>query len=113
MDVSDGLAGDLAKMLVAGLSARIDAAAVPLSEPARRACAAEPRLIDAVLTGGDDYEILCTVAPESLDAFRSELAEAGIALAEIGTVTAGDEPPRFVMADGAERVFAAGAFSHF
>ncbi|GJE12061.1 MULTISPECIES: thiamine-phosphate kinase [Methylobacterium] len=113
MDVSDGLAGDLAKMLGAGRSASIDVAAVPLSEATRRARAAEPGLIDAVLTGGDDYEILCTVTPERLDAFRAELAEAGIALAAIGAVTAGDDPPRFAMADGAARVFGAGAFSHF
>jgi thiamine-monophosphate kinase len=113
MDVSDGLAGDLAKMLGAGRSARIDGAAVPLSEPARRALAAEPGLIDAVLTGGDDYEILCTVAPEQLDAFQAEAAEAGIPLTAIGSVTPGDGPPEFAMGAGAARVFAAGAFSHF
>ncbi len=113
MDVSDGLAGDLAKMLGPGRSARIDAAAVPLSEAARRACAAEPGLIDAVLTGGDDYEILCTVAPEDLEVFRTATAAAGIPLAAIGTVTSGDEPPRFELGDGTARAFAAGAFSHF
>ena len=113
MDVSDGLAGDLAKMLGAGRSARIEGAAVPLSEAARRACAAEPSLIDAVLTGGDDYEILCTVAPERLDAFRTEAAEAGIPLTAIGSVTPGDGPAGFALGDGAPRVFATGAFSHF
>lgn len=113
MDVSDGLAGDLAKMLGAGRTARVATSEVPLSEAARRACAAEPALIEAVLTGGDDYEILCTVAPERLEAFRTEAAAAGIAVAAIGTVTPGDGPPRFDMPDGAERVFTAGAFSHF
>ena len=113
MDVSDGLAGDLARMLGAGRSARIDVAAVPLSAAARRACAAEPGLIDTVLTGGDDYEILCAVAPDNLETLRGEMAEAGIPLAAIGTVTSGDGPPRFAMADGAARAFAAGAFSHF
>ncbi|MEE7439520.1 thiamine-phosphate kinase [Methylobacterium oryzae] len=113
MDVSDGLAGDLAKMLSAGRTARVATADVPLSEAARCACAADPALIEAVLTGGDDYEILCTVAPERLADFRAEAAAAGIAVAAIGTVTSGDGPPRFEMRDGAERVFAAGAFSHF
>lgn len=113
MDVSDGLAGDLAKMLGAGRTARVATADVPLSEAARCACAADPALIEAVLTGGDDYEILCTVAPERLADFRAEAAAAGIAVAAIGTVTSGDGPPRFKMRDGAERVFAAGAFSHF
>ncbi|MGU3421106.1 thiamine-phosphate kinase [Methylobacterium sp. D54C] len=113
MDVSDGLAGDLAKMLGAGRTARVATADVPLSEAARCACAADPALIEAVLTGGDDYEILCTVAPERLADFRAEAAAAGIAVAAIGTVTSGDGPPRFEMRDGAERVFATGAFSHF
>jgi thiamine-monophosphate kinase len=113
MDVSDGLAGDLAKMLGAGRSARIDGSAVPLSEPARRAITVEPGLIEAVLTGGDDYEILCTVAPERLDAFRAEAAEAGIPLTAVGSVVTGDGPPQFAMGAGAARVFVAGSFSHF
>jgi thiamine-monophosphate kinase len=70
-------------------------------------------LIDAVLTGGDDYEILCAVAPEDLEAVRAEMAEAGVALTAIGAVTSGDGPPRFELSDGATRLFAAGSFSHF
>jgi len=113
MDVSDGLAGDLAKMLGAGRTARVDLPAVPLSGAARRACAAEPGLIEMALTGGDDYEILCTVAPEAFEALRTEVEAAGIRLTAIGTVTAGAGPPRFETGDGGVRVFAAGAFSHF
>ncbi|WP_342107690.1 thiamine-phosphate kinase [Methylobacterium sp. SI9] len=113
MDVSDGLAGDLAKMLGDGRSARIAIAAVPLSEAARRACAAEPDLIEAALTGGDDYEILCTVAPEGFEALRAESEAAGVPLTAIGRVTAGDEPPGFESAHGRVQIFAAGAFSHF
>lgn len=111
MDVSDGLAGDLAKMLGAGRTARIGG--VPLSEAAARARNAEPGLIEPILTGGDDYEILCTVAPETLDALLAEAAGAGIPLTAIGTVSSGDGPPGFEMGDGTARVFAAGAFSHF
>jgi thiamine-monophosphate kinase len=111
MDVSDGLAGDLAKMLGAGRTTRIGG--VPLSEAAARARNAEPGLIEPILTGGDDYEILCTVAPETLDALLAEAAGAGIPLTAIGTVSSGDGPPGFEMGDGTARVFAAGAFSHF
>ncbi|MEL6061201.1 MULTISPECIES: thiamine-phosphate kinase [unclassified Methylobacterium] len=113
MDVSDGLAGDLAKMLGTGRSARIDLPTVPLSEAARRACAADPGLIAAALTGGDDYEILCTVAPETFEALRGEAEAAGVPLTAIGTIVAGEGPPRFETADGVAHVFAAGAFSHF
>ena len=113
MDISDGLAGDLAKMLGFGRSARIALESVPLSEAAKRACAAEPGLIDAALTGGDDYEILCTVAPDSLDGLTEAAVAAGVPFTAIGTVTAGDGLPRFETSDGTARVFAAGSFSHF
>ena len=70
MDVSDGLAGDLAKLCRASaVAAEIDVARVPLSDAARAAVAADPALIETVLTGGDDYEIVLTLAPEKLGAF--------------------------------------------
>src|ERR1700730_10013962 len=50
IDVSDGLAGDLAKLGAAsGLGARIACAGVPLSPPAARAVAAEPDLMRTIL----------------------------------------------------------------
>src|SRR6516164_2549812 len=69
MDVSDGLAGDLAKLCrVSGVAADIAVADVPLSPAVRQAVAAEPALIETVLTGGDDFEIIATVAPERFEA---------------------------------------------
>ena len=63
MDVSDGLVGDLAKLArVSGVAAAVEVARVPLSAAARAALAADPALIETVLTGGDDYEIVCTRA---------------------------------------------------
>ena len=55
MDVSDGLAGDLAKMMRAsGVSAVVEADRVPLSAAAANAIQASPELLDVALTGGDD-----------------------------------------------------------
>jgi thiamine-monophosphate kinase len=113
MDVSDGLAGDLFKMLGDGRSARVDARAVPLSRAAARALSVEHGLIQRLLTGGDDYEILCAVPPDALDALRAEAAAAGVPLAVVGTVVPGDGPPSFEMGEDDARVFATGAFSHF
>jgi thiamine-monophosphate kinase len=112
MDVSDGLVGDLAKLCRASaVAAEIDAARVPISQAARAAVAAEPALIETVLTGGDDYEILLTLAPEKLGTFRAAAAKAGVAATEIGRVTAG-QGTRFVR-DGKALSFARPSYSHF
>ena len=112
MDVSDGLAGDLAKLCRAsGVAAEIDAATVPLSDAARAAIAADPALLEIALTGGDDYEILLTVAPERLGAFTSAAERAGIATTEIGRVIAG-QGARFAR-DGKTLDFGRASYSHF
>ena len=65
IDVSDGLAADLGQLCAAsGVGARIRAAELPLSR-ALYALAGEARARDWALGGGDDYELLFTVAPEA------------------------------------------------
>jgi thiamine-monophosphate kinase len=113
MDVSDGLAGDLAKLCrVSGVAAEIEAARVPLSEAARKALSAEPSLIETILTGGDDYEIVCTAVPDRVAVLQAACSSAGVALTEIGRVAAG-EGTRFVAPDGRPLTFAQASFSHF
>jgi thiamine-monophosphate kinase len=64
MDVSDGLAGDLAKLTRAsGVSAQVEVAHVPLSAAGQVLIAHRPALLETALTGGDDYEILFTAGP--------------------------------------------------
>jgi thiamine-monophosphate kinase len=114
MDVSDGLAGDLAKLCRAsGVSAAVDVARVPLSAAARQAVASEPAMIATVLSGGDDYEILCSVSATRAGAFIAALADAGIAAAEIGQVVAGEQPPQFLGPDGTALALERTSFSHF
>jgi thiamine-monophosphate kinase len=112
MDVSDGLAGDLAKLCRAsGVAAEIDAARVPLSDAARAAVAAESALIETVLTGGDDYEILLTLAPEKFSALRAAAQGTGVAVTEIGRMTAGQSTR--ILRDGKALSFAQPSYSHF
>jgi thiamine-monophosphate kinase len=114
MDVSDGLAGDLAKLCDAsGVSADVEVARVPLSEAAASVVKSEPAAIEKVLTGGDDYEIVCTVPPERLAGFRSAAEAARVQIAEIGRVTAAKTPPRFLARDGKPMQFKQTSFSHF
>jgi thiamine-monophosphate kinase len=113
MDVSDGLGGDLAKMLRAsGVSAVIEGEKIPFSPAVQKAIAVEPTLYDLAVTGGDDYEILCTVPEKSLDRFKKEADSVGITLSAIGRVISGHELPVFRMQDS-ERRYDAGSFSHF
>ncbi|QRM27503.1 thiamine-phosphate kinase [Microvirga sp. VF16] len=113
MDVSDGLAGDLAKMMRAsGVSALIEADQVPLSAAAVRAVQASPDLLDLALTGGDDYEILCSVPEKNLDSFRKEADSVGITLSVIGRVVSGQDLPVFRMND-LERRYDVGSYQHF
>jgi thiamine-monophosphate kinase len=113
MDVSDGLAGDLAKLCRAsGVAAEIVAARVPLSPAARAALSADGQLIETILTGGDDYEIVATVAPAKLAALLAAARAAGVALSEIGAVVAG-KGARFRDPNGKALAFARASYSHF
>jgi thiamine-monophosphate kinase len=113
MDVSDGLAGDLAKLArVSGVAAEIQVAQVPLSDAARAVIAAAPAVLETALTGGDDYEVLCTVPPAKAAAFRAAAQAAHVAVSEIGTIVAG-EGARFLGADGQPLAFKRVSFSHF
>jgi thiamine-monophosphate kinase len=112
MDVSDGLAGDLAKLCRAsGVAAEIDVAGVPLSDAARAALAADTKLIERILTGGDDYEILAAVPAAKLSAFQAAAAKAGVVVSKIGQVGSG-QGVRFLR-DGKVLSFAQPAYTHF
>jgi thiamine-monophosphate kinase len=114
MDVSDGLAADLAKLCgVSGVSAEIDVAGVPLSAAAARALKTDASLIDPILTGGEDYEILCAVAPGSMAAFETAAAKAGVPITAIGRITAGGAAPGFLDPAGRPLAFARPGYSHF
>ncbi|WP_322518212.1 thiamine-phosphate kinase [Rhodopseudomonas palustris] len=114
MDVSDGLAGDLAKMCTAsGVTAILDATAVPLSDAARAMLAGEPAKLARVLGGGDDYEVLCGVAPGQLDLFLAAAQRAGDALTVIGSAEAGTGAPRWHDAERRDISLSALSYSHF
>jgi thiamine-monophosphate kinase len=87
IDVSDGLAGDLAKLCTAsGVAAALDSTCLPLSAAMRGAVDPE-RARRYALRGGDDYELLFTLPPGT-DAAALERGGA-VALTRIGTIAAG------------------------
>jgi thiamine-monophosphate kinase len=90
MDLSDGLAKDLARLCRAsGCGAHVQMADLPLSASAATTVAADRSQYQAVLAGGDDYEILASVPPQREAAFRGAAAAADIEVTRIGSLTLG------------------------
>ncbi|PLX44534.1 MAG: thiamine-phosphate kinase [Hyphomicrobiales bacterium] len=111
MDISDGLAGDLSLLSRAsGVSAEIDCARLPLSPAAEALISAEPGLMAALISGGDDYQILCTVPEARCGAFERA---AGGAFRAIGQIEAGTAPPRFTGRDGKPMRLDKLSYAHF
>lgn len=114
MDVSDGLAGDLAKLCAAsGVSAVVYVSSIPLSAAAATLLACGTVGVERILSGGDDYEILCAIPEGSFEAFAREADRAGIAVALIGTVISGTSAPKFLDAQGREIAVSRLSYSHF
>ncbi len=114
MDVSDGLALDLSRLCAAsGVTAEVCAASVPLSAAARAAVAAWPAALEAVLSGGDDYEILAATPAASAAAFEAEAEKAGVRVAKIGVARAGSGAPVFTSAGGSTLALSVKGFEHF
>lgn len=89
IDISDGLAGDLAHILNAShVGAELDATRLPLSRELQMATEYEEgrRL---ALTAGDDYELCFTAAPASDAAIEQLAAENRVRLTVVGTIQSG------------------------
>ncbi|NJD32752.1 MAG: thiamine-phosphate kinase [Gammaproteobacteria bacterium] len=110
MDVSDGLLGDLRKLCAAsGGGAGIDLDALPVSS---RLASRFPRARceSFVLDGGDDYELLFTIAPDEAPQLVSALG-ASVELARIGEIRGGRGVQ--CLRAGVEVVVDGGGFDHF
>jgi thiamine-monophosphate kinase len=89
MDLSDGLSTDLARLCAASrVGARIDAQCIPTVAVSN---ASEMKIdpLALALHGGDDYELLFTVAPEKVRRIPRRIA--GVAVKRIGQVISGKE----------------------
>lgn len=111
IDISDGLLQDLGHILKASAcGADIEAAALP----AHDALAGLPAELarQALLAGGDVYQLCFTAAPGARAELAGLAAEAGLRLSRIGTISA--EPGQRVhLPDGSVLPAMAGGFDHF
>lgn len=117
MDVSDGLIGDLSKLLRASSqTGRIEVEKVPFSPAVEQAVLHEPSLLQTALTGGDDYEILLTFPPDHQEALQQAAKSCGLALTVIGSVDRlRDAPsaPLKITLRGEAMSFTHGSYQHF
>lgn len=107
IDISDGLVADLGHVAAASeLGALLHADRLPL--PA----ADLPGARESALTGGDDYELLFTAAPDNRAAIARLADERSLPLTRIGEMQLGSGV-RVVDADGAEIKITRAGWQHF
>ena len=103
LDISDGLSGDLSHLCQRShVGARVNVAQLPIS-PAARAIAATAGLdpLQWALHGGEDYELLFTVAPAHVEAVTQAVQSAtGTPVTPIGTITEAQDGMHLVYPDG-------------
>ncbi len=115
MDLSDGLAGDLPKILVAsGVSAVIEQEALPVIAAVRALFPDSWRHL--ALHGGEDYELLFTMPEDAFASFVSAAGRRGITVTAIGSIVPvdGDRPKLCIRREGGHvDALPVGAFDHF
>jgi thiamine-monophosphate kinase len=115
MDLSDGLLGDLPKILDgSGVGARLDEQSIPVAAAVRALFPDE--WVDLALRGGEDYELLFTAPRRTWDAIECAARKAGGTVTAIGEVVGRGPVPlniELVGRDGTRRSVSAGAYDHF
>jgi len=95
------------------VSAAIDVARIPLSPAAATLLERHVVDIETLLSGGDDYEILCTIPEDRFEAFALAARQAGVAVTSIGAIVAGVATPVFLDAEGRQLALKRLSYSHF
>lgn len=112
IDISDGLVADLGHILTAsGCGGLLDFAQIPLV-PGLHDLRATPAVRDAILGGGDDYELCFTAAPQHRTRIGHIGVELGLSLTRIGTVVGGSDV--FIQGENGEQLqYGRAGYNHF
>lgn len=112
MDLSDGLAADLPRLLDASKRGiRLDAAAIPLSRAARKT----RHPLHHALCDGEDFELLFTIAPRNRARFESVWKKEFLSLPAtcIGEILAPPAKRILQLPDGTAVPLRPGGYQHF
>ncbi len=113
LDVSDGLMADLTHLCAqSGLGARVEAAALPVSDAVAACLASSPALIDTVMTGGDDYELLFAAPSHAAHAIDSLAQRSNTPVTRIGRLIDAREGVAALDGKGQPMVFPQLGFRH-
>jgi thiamine-monophosphate kinase len=66
-----------------------------------------------IVSGGDDYEILCAIPQDAFEEFIRAAKATGVAASPIGTIIAGTSAPKFLDGEGRELSLSRTSYSHF
>ena len=115
IDISDGLSADLSHIAEqSAVGAKIYAAEIPVSASLQKFCAAfgfDP--LEYALSGGEDYTLLCTVAPQKAEEIAQKFQnEFNRPLFRIGETTAGSRL-EIIYPDGTSKPISPLGWDHF
>ena len=115
IDLSDGLATDLGHLCEeSGLGARVELGRLPVDATVHAVAQALDRdALTWATSGGEDYELLLTCAPEAVERLAEGLAgTTGTRLSAVGEITAAADGIRYLDASG-RAVPVRSGFEHF
>ena len=111
IDVSDGLLGDLAHVLRrSGVGAEVQVDTLPRSDVMRALPEALQR--ECTLSGGDDYELVFTAAPQQAGRVAAAALTSQVNVTRIGAISAA-AGLRLIDREGRAVVNSFGSFDHF
>ena len=100
-DVSDGLIADLTHICKASAcQAEIDIDSVPLSTAARETVLQDTSLLETIVTGGDDYELIFTAAPDQGETIHEISHKTATQITRIGRITTVNTDKKTVILTG-------------
>ncbi|MGD9412006.1 MAG: thiamine-phosphate kinase, partial [Desulfobacterales bacterium] len=115
IDTSDGLSSDLTHIIEESrVGARLYAGKIPLSQNLKDFCSRfDFNPIDYALSGGEDYTLLCTIAPQNSDKIANAFErEFNRPLFAIGEITA-EKQIKIVYPNGETKPLALTGWDHF